>query len=253
MNEVALSVKVVIEQGTLRGTQDGTLQRVATVYINGTEYRVLAPPAAVGGSLEWVDHFEVRQRSGINSEVRITDAYGILALKEVTEELERQKSGDRIASGLTPDGLFCNAQICLQGHVQSCNGRQFNRDEHCSKCGSACIDSCSNCKAPIRGMDAYISAEYVSPAFCHKCGSPYPWMEDRLNTARELLNHDEKLSFDERNELWGLLRYVMSNPMADVGVAKKKLIGIKLQKATEFTRELVLDFMAKFAVESLKS
>jgi hypothetical protein len=39
----------VLEQRQLRGSnQDGLLQRVATVYIDGEEYRVLAPPKAEG-------------------------------------------------------------------------------------------------------------------------------------------------------------------------------------------------------------
>jgi hypothetical protein len=38
-----LDAKVVLRQTVLHGSNDDFLQRVATVYINGREYRVLAP------------------------------------------------------------------------------------------------------------------------------------------------------------------------------------------------------------------
>ena len=77
-------------------------------------------------------------------------------------------------------------------------------------------------------------------------------MEDLLTTAHELLEHDEKLSLDDRKNLWGDLQYVMSDPKADLVPAKKKLIEIKLGKATQYVRETILDLMAKTAAEFLK-
>jgi hypothetical protein len=75
----------------------------------------------------------------------------------------------------------------------------------------------------------------VAPPFCHNCGKPYPWMEDRLQTAKELLYHDDKLSLEEREKLWGLLRYVMSDPKSDLAPAKKKLFEIGIAKALPAT------------------
>jgi hypothetical protein len=47
--------KVVLKQRVLRGSnQPEFLQRVATVYIDGREYRVSAPPDAQGDALDWV-------------------------------------------------------------------------------------------------------------------------------------------------------------------------------------------------------
>ena len=77
-------------------------------------------------------------------------------------------------------------------------------------------------------------------------------MEERLRTAHELLRHDDQLTLEERNELWDLLQYVMSDPKADLVPAKKKLIEIKLGKATGYVREAVLDLIAKIATEYTK-
>ncbi len=155
--------------------------------------------------------------------------------------------------GEHPDGIHCCAQICTRGHVQHCDGMPFRVNAHCKKCGAACIDACSKCKEPIHGSEIYSSAaSYVRPDFCHGCGQPYPWMEDRLTTARELLYHDDKLSLEDRNALWDDLQFVMSDPKADLVPAKRKLIEIKLTKAGGYVREALLDLMAKTASEFLK-
>src|ERR1700687_4660029 len=58
------AIKVVIEQRTLRGPSDGnSMQQIATVYIDGAEYRVYAPPRASGNPLDWLEHLRVRRPS----------------------------------------------------------------------------------------------------------------------------------------------------------------------------------------------
>ena len=73
-----------------------------------------------------------------------------------------------------------------------------------------------------------------------------------MRTARELLDHDDKLTEDDRKALWADLKYVMSDPKADLVPAKKKLINFKLEKATDWVREAVLDLLAKTAAEVIK-
>ncbi len=239
-----MALKIVIENAILRGSpQEEFLQTVATVYVDGTEYRVLAPPKATGDALDWVQHFSVRQTSteSFGSQVLVTDGRSGSIIHQVAEELERRKlNADIWSLGVNPDGRYCAAQICVQGHVRSSDGSEFKRGERCQQCGTPCIDACQRCKAPIRGQEV-CSAKYERPSFCYKCGNPYPWMEDRLQTAKELLDHDDKLSLEERERLWGLLQYVMSDPKSDLVPAKKKLIEINLGKAAAATREVVLE------------
>jgi hypothetical protein len=77
-------------------------------------------------------------------------------------------------------------------------------------------------------------------------------MEACLQTARDLLCNDDKLLLEEREKLWGILQYVMSDPKADLVPAKKKLFEIGIAKALPATRELLLDFMAKVSAEMMK-
>jgi len=130
------------------------------------------------------------------------------------------------------------------------------KQDHCIQCGAATVMACSHCEEPIRGYlhgSALHSGLCVPPSFCHKCGKPYPWMEDRLQTAKELLDHEDKLSLDDRERLWGLLKYVMSDPKSDLAQAKKKLFEIGIDKARSATREFLLDFLAKYSAEMSKS
>jgi len=78
-------------------------------------------------------------------------------------------------------------------------------------------------------------------------------MEDRMQTARELLYHDDKLTQEDREKLWSLLQYVMSDPKSDMVPAKKKLFETGIAKALPATREFMLDFMARYAAEMSKA
>src|SRR5437773_12578090 len=48
-----MAVKVVIKHRSLQGN-NSMLQLVATVYINGGEYRVMAPSQVTGDALDWL-------------------------------------------------------------------------------------------------------------------------------------------------------------------------------------------------------
>src|SRR5262249_45662476 len=191
-----------------------------------------------GPAIEWLPHSRITEQDGYGSEVLVDDeAFVVLILKIVEKELYGQARKE-------VDGLYCDAQICTNGHVQQSDGTPFDRKAYCAKCGAGCIDACEHCKTSIRGRPMHSASDYSRPAFCHGCGRPYPWMADRLQTARELLRHDEKLTSADRIELFDLLQYVMSDPMAPLTPAKRKLIDIRLSNATQQVREFVLDLVA---------
>jgi hypothetical protein len=248
------NLKVVLKQTVLHGSNEETvLQPVATVYIGGTQYRVLAPPDATGEALDWVHQFSVRHYDEFGGEVESHDAPSVLALRSVEDELKSEKREATRTQGKHPDGVHCDAQICLNGHVQQCEGGSFDPKAHCPQCGETCVDTCRHCNEPIPGVQMFRPAEeYTRPQYCRGCGRPYPWMEERLRTAHELLKHDDKLTLAERNELWDLLQYVMSDPKADLVPAKRKLIEIKLGQATPYVKEIILEWTAKFFAEIAK-
>jgi hypothetical protein len=251
-----MTPKVRIEHAMLTGAQLNTLQRVATVYIGGQEYRVLAPARAQGRALDWVEHFVVREPStadfAFGAEVPVDEELVPAVVDAVVEELKRSGLEAEIWNwGNSPDARFYAAQLCLHGHVITADGMNpIREDEHCQECGSRCIHRCEQCRAPIRGKRTMHGGEdYQVPSFCYNCANPYPWMKDRLDTARDLLWHDDNLSLEERESLWDLLQYVMTDPKSDLAPAKRKLIDIKLKPAVAATREFILDFLARFAAQ----
>lgn len=184
-----------------------------------------------------------------------TGLVGVGRLARRKGKLEKAKRDAKRPVHLHPDCLHCVAQICLQGHVRSSDGC-FERGANCTKCGAACIDECQNCRAPIRGLLADSPAQhYELPFFCYgsECGLPYPWMQDKLDTAHELLYDNKNLSLAELDELWGLLKFLMSDPNSEWAPAKTKLITMKLAKVNKASREFLLDFTAKVAAGVAKS
>jgi hypothetical protein len=246
--------KVIIEQRLLHGSGDnGGAQRIALVYIGPNEHRVYAPPRATGDPAQWRSQLVVHLPSG----------YGELSMREpdrsyiidvMFRELERSKgeAAKAEAAKAEAEALYYNAQICMQGDIQCCDGTPFDPSGHCTKCGSKCIHQCLSCKSPIRGLVKFSAGKYDCPSFCPGCGKPYPWMDDKLRTAKDLLHHAQELSYEERTELSGLLQYVMSNPKADLAPAKSKLISIKIQKVAGPIKDLVTDLLVKYAAEMSK-
>lgn len=248
-------IKVVLKQITLSGsTYPIVRQGVATVYIAGSEYRVSAPPEARGEALEWASHFTVRQPGGFDGEIDVPGDPRAAVLEAVLQELrnEKDRQADR-AVGMHPDGLHHDALICLKGHVLHCSGGLFDLGAYCTICGETCIHECPNCQEPIRGMPVRTSvAAYRRPQYCHRCGHPYPWTEHSMKVARELIEHDNKLSPEDREKVWEGLKDVMADPRDALVPAKRKLIGITLEKASQFVREFVLDLLAKTITEMAK-
>jgi hypothetical protein len=92
------------------------------------------------------------------------------------------------------------AQICLGGHIINGSFRTFpqHNQERCSNCGQETITTCQGCGCEIRGryyVPGVIGGGGTEnpPAFCHKCGKPYPWTESRVEAARDLA---EQLDLD---------------------------------------------------------
>lgn len=249
------SVRVLINQRLLkRAAQAGDMQCVATVYVNGNEFRILAPPGAQGRALDWVPHFSVRRLSDANAEAEVHDGSEIQVMEAVRKELEKRETDGAVVDWVHPDGVHSVAQVCFKGHLVHCDGMPFCEDEHCTKCGAPCIHNCPECAEPIRGGSIYDSADrYIRPDFCHACGAPYPWTAERLDTARKLLDHEGKLSPEDRRELWDCLQYVITDPSAELVPAKKRLIEFKLEKVTGPVREFVLDLVARTTAEIFKS
>ena len=102
---------------------------------------------------------------------------------------------------------YDTAQICLNGHTinERSSSIPVENKDFCEKCGARTITGCEGCGAPIQG---FLNIElvdyrydYSPPSFCHKCGTPYPWTESRLEAAQELADELDDLTPREREVL----------------------------------------------------
>ena len=83
------------------------------------------------------------------------------------------------------------AQVCLNGHLITALA-QTNprlRKKICPVCGEPTLTECFICSAPIRGHYHGWQAVGLGPtqpaAYCHECGTPYPWTQRTIKTAQE--------------------------------------------------------------------
>ena len=245
----ALKRKVLLEQTVLNG-ESHRLQRVATVY-RRQRISSSGPREAKGNALDWVADFSVWRSADGKEAFEICDSIGTLALVLVKEELlERvNRHGDQ------PDEVHSragNIRVCQRGHAHFYKSLPVNRKSHCAQCGAPCIDECSSCKEPIQVTES-LGRTILNrrSLYCNGCGKPYPWRDDRLTTIRELLYNDCQLTESDREELWPLLQFVMSDPTAELAAAKTELVAVKPANATSGVREVILSLVAKTAAETV--
>lgn len=124
------------------------------------------------------------------------------------------------------------AQVCKNGHLRNTDvsTHAAKNEDFCSKCGAEVISVCPHCGSPIRGayyirkpiynsamFDASEGRRKVShiagykdervsrivdiPAYCYKCGKSFPWTEEQLKTAENIINMLDDLTDEQKKQL----------------------------------------------------
>ncbi len=154
-------------------------------------------------------------------------------------------------------GKYDVAQVCMNGHVINEMVKRHPEDnaDHCEDCGEKTITACPSCGQEIPGHDPDSSVIVLStrapkpPAFCRKCGKPYPWTERKLGAARELALELEGLSPEEREKLAGSLDDLLTNtPQTQVAANRfKRAVGKAGKSAAGALRDIMVDVMSEAA------
>jgi len=157
------------------------------------------------------------------------------------------------------------AQVCLEGHVVTSAIKAYPEDtaDHCDKCGARTITACPECDTPIRGAAIHgrngwgpdsVSPAYGAPAFCHKCGEPYPWTATRIESAKELAAELNGLSARKREKLnksiEDLIRDI-PHPEGAAGVFVKLLSDAK-GRAKAALYQFMVDVVSEAAAKVLR-
>ena len=158
------------------------------------------------------------------------------------------------------DSHYDLAQICENGHVTNSSVREYpaHNQVHCDKCGSQTITTCPACETEIRGeyhVPGVIgfSSRYTAPAFCFKCGEPFPWTAANLCAAEELADEMDALSDYEKESLKKTLPdLVRETPRARLAETRfKKLMKKAGKEGVEGMRGLLTDIVSETVRKTL--
>lgn len=146
------------------------------------------------------------------------------------------------------------ALICLKGHVitSTIESSPESVTPFCTMCGSKTISSCPNCGARILGyhnIPGVIHAFYDIPAYCHQCGKPYPWTEEKLKAAKELIDLAEIPNEEKQSIKDDLPELMVDTPRTAVAVTK---VSIFLKKASREIAHALRDILIDIASETAK-
>lgn len=148
---------------------------------------------------------------------------------------------------------FYTAEICLNGHTIS--NYKTKGLAYCEKCGAKVITECDKCSAPIHGsMDhGNFIGYFIRPDFCHHCGSPHPWTNLALETARCIIQEDDEMSYDERDMLSKTLDDILAEtPKTQLAVVRfKKYISAAGKFTVDALRQFIIDFACQMAKDQL--
>jgi len=156
------------------------------------------------------------------------------------------------------EGQYDVAQVCTNGHSINSASRgmpQFNQ-EFCDECGAPSITECPSCKTPIRGhynSGSLSFSKYVPPAFCYKCGKPFPWTAAAISTAKELAELQDNLTSAEKQELAGTVDDLVRNtPRTPVAQARFRSLMKKVGKdGYEALRSVLTNVLSEAARKAI--
>ncbi|MGG3469224.1 DUF2321 domain-containing protein [Neobacillus pocheonensis] len=153
---------------------------------------------------------------------------------------------------------YQTAQICLNGHVINGNfeGYPIDNQNYCQECGSKTIHECPDCKSNIRGdLDYGVGYEHLqfAPKHCYNCGSPYPWIKEKLKAAKELADEIEELSEEEREKLKGTIDdLLIEGPRTELAAIRfKKLLPKAKVEIANGLKNIIVDIASEYAKKLL--
>jgi hypothetical protein len=152
---------------------------------------------------------------------------------------------------------YDTAQICANGHVTNSvmQANPSHSRDFCSKCGAKTLSKCPECNCLIRGQyhSQRVRSNYSLPAFCEKCGAPFPWTKVRVEAAKALASELEELSVDDRLILAASIDDIIAEtPRTELAAVRiKRIIRAAPGAAAETIRKLAIDVASDAAKKAL--
>lgn len=149
------------------------------------------------------------------------------------------------------------AQICLNGHMITdlARTRPQHQKKYCPDCGQPTIMQCPSCYSFIQGDYHVDGVSFVGqmaevPICCHECGKPYPWIEKKIDAAKELIDELDELTHDEKEKLkLSLDDITTENPRNELASIRIKKI---LPKVGKPFLDVLVSTISSLAAETAK-
>ena len=138
-----------------------------------------------------------------------------------------------------------------------CSGIETSREcmeNFCQICGGKTITHCPSCQSPIRGyyhVEGVISfSETPVRSYCHHCGNPYPWAEEKIQSLKELIEFDEKSTTQQKEvAISAIPDILVETPKTQVSAIEMKRF---LASAGNLTRDAVTNLLVAISCEAAK-
>ncbi|MBX9865018.1 MAG: DUF2321 domain-containing protein [Hyphomicrobium sp.] len=158
-------------------------------------------------------------------------------------------------------GHFDIGQVCLNGHEITGNykpGSEFAED-YCSRCGAKTITQCPKCQTSIKGYFDYEGGviaipTFDVPAYCYKCGEPFPWISRAIQAAKELTDEIEGLNETERIKAGeSLVEITKDTAQTEVAIVRiKKLLAKAGPVIGDGLKQIILSIATEAAKKQME-
>jgi hypothetical protein len=171
-------------------------------------------------------------------------------------------------------GNYDVQQVCENGHqITDCyNIRPEKQKKFCQKCGAATIIACKTCNEKIQGAQIKASQDFTVgghwsdtrtvyskmlpgfptgvPSYCSNCGKPYPWTENKIMTAIQILAEFGNLDEEEKKTINQDVENIAKDvPEAELSARRIKRIWEKCSRAGY---EVIMELASRTAAKILK-
>jgi hypothetical protein len=164
-------------------------------------------------------------------------------------EVQQNHSMENDGKHLVYNDDHWTAQVCLAGHVQNGGMHVIQTEKFCGDCGAELIHQCPSCNNNIKGaFRAFADTIDSPPAFCQKCGKPYPWTETALKSVAQIIDDSDLTAAEKRETTNDLEIIVRNSPGAQVAAHRTKR---RLMKMGEVARVAYLDYIVPLASETI--
>jgi hypothetical protein len=146
------------------------------------------------------------------------------------------------------DEAYEPAQYCISGHLITyfAESEPDSTEDRCRRCGSPTITQCPKCKSIIRGFKHGGMSPTERPAYCHRCGEPYPWMEQAVIAAKALAQTLAASPEDARLLEASIDDMVRDTPAATVAAVRfKSMVAKAGQSVADAFRDILVDVLSE--------